>query len=528
MRIFTILCVVVLLALAIGIGWLHATENFASTVATAIGGVIAFAVVALWAVCRFGGSVKSKIVTLIAGVLAVGGSTQLFRYNGSFDGSSLPQFTWRWAPEKGEGLDDLSNLKQSGGSASAGLEDWTPPGIYQDSPGYLGADRTGTFTGFTLETDWEKYPPQELWRIKMGLGWSGFAVKGRYAVTQEQRDVLEMVTCYNFETGEPMWAHRNNARFSEGMGGDGPRATPQIDGDRVYALGATGILDCLELATGKLLWSRQVLEENETGNPMYGKSGSPLIIEDQVIVTGGESGPLLVAYDRMTGEPAWKNGTDAAGFSSPVLTTLGGVEQIVSVNARSVTGHHPVSGDELWRWPWPGTFPRPGQPQIIGGDRVLVTASYGLGSHLLKISAPTVDGKSNVEEIWESSRMKTKFSSVCILGDYAYGLDEGQFACINLENGDREWKDGRYGFGQNLLIGDVLLVQAERGQVVLLRATPERHQELATLDALASDTKSWNTPTLAGSYLIVRNDVEAACYRLPVKIADETPIRIQP
>ncbi|MEZ5327363.1 MAG: PQQ-binding-like beta-propeller repeat protein [Verrucomicrobiales bacterium] len=362
----------------------------------------------------------------------------------------------------------------------------------------------------------------------MGLGWSGFAVKGRYAVTQEQRDALEMVTCYDFENGKPLWAHRNETRFSEGMGGDGPRATPQIDGDRVYAFGATGILDCLELATGNLLWSRQVLVENSTANPMYGKSGSPLIVGDQVIVTGGESGPLLIAYDKMTGEPLWKNGTDAAGFSTPVLATLSGVKVIVSVNAKSVTGHDPKSGEERWRWPWPGTMPKPAQPQVIGNDSVLVTASYGLGSHLLKIGAPDPDGKSTVEEIWESSRMKTKFSSACISGDYAYGLDEGQFACINLENGDREWKDGRYGFGQNLLIGDVLLVQAERGQVVLLRATPDGHQELAKMDALRSDTKSWNTPTLAGSYLIVRNDVEAACFRLPVKISDETPVRIQP
>ncbi|MEZ5327362.1 MAG: hypothetical protein R3F19_20115 [Verrucomicrobiales bacterium] len=132
MRIFTILCFLVISTIATGIGWLHATEHFASTVATAIGAVIAVAVIALWMVCQFGGSAKSKIVTVIAGALAIGGSTQLFRYNGSFDGSSLPQFTWRWAPVKGEGLDDLSNL-QSGAPA----DQWTPPGIYQDFPGYL-------------------------------------------------------------------------------------------------------------------------------------------------------------------------------------------------------------------------------------------------------------------------------------------------------------------------------------------------------------------------------------------------------
>ena len=150
--------------------------------------------------------------------------------------------------KRGAGLDDLSGLQPAGNS---GADSWKPTGIYQDAPGFLGGDRTGTIKGIELETDWDSSPPEELWRIEMGLGWSGFAVKGRYAVTQEQRDELELVTCYDFESGKPIWAHRNTARFSEGMGGDGPRATPQIDGERVYALGATGILDCLELATGK-------------------------------------------------------------------------------------------------------------------------------------------------------------------------------------------------------------------------------------------------------------------------------------
>ncbi|MGK0187675.1 MAG: outer membrane protein assembly factor BamB [Verrucomicrobiales bacterium] len=515
MRVFTILCVLLLLALAGGIAWLHATESFASTVATAMGVVIGLVIIALWAVFRFGGSAKSKILTLIVGVIAVAATTQLFRYNGSFDGSSLPQFTWRWAPEKGQGLDDLSGLAPQN---EAEIDDWVPAGVYQDFPGYLGADRTGIVRGVTLETDWEANPPEELWRIPMGLGWSGFAVKGRYAITQEQRDDQELVTCYNFATGEAIWAHRNTARFSEGMGGDGPRATPQIEGNLVYALGATGILDCLELATGKLVWSRQVLEENSAENPMYGKSGSPLMTGAHVVVTGGNSGPLLIAYDKLTGEPAWTNGSDAAGFASPVLVTLAGRSQIVSVNAKSVTGHDPDSGDEIWRWQWPGSMPKPAQPQIIDGEQVLLTASYGLGCHLLHIRPADVDAsKCTVEVIWESNRLKTKFSNACVYKGFAYGLDEGRFACISLEDGERQWKDGRYGYGQNLLVGDVFLVQAERGNVILVNANPEKHEELATLEALASNTKSWNTPTLAGSYLLVRNDVEAACYRLPVK-----------
>lgn len=518
MRVFTVLCLLLVAVIAGAVFWLRFTENFMATVATAIGAVLALAVAVLWGVFRFGGSLKVKVLTVVLGGLAVAGTKYLFRYDGSIDGSSLPRFVWRWAPGKGEGLDDLSGLKPA---AAGGRDTWQPTGVYREFPGYLGPGRTGVIGGIELETDWQANPPRELWRREMGLGWSGFAVSGRHAVTQEQRDALEMVTCYDLETGEPIWAHRNETRFSEGMGGDGPRATPQIDGGRVYALGATGILDCLQLATGELVWSRAILAGNDTRNPMYGKSGSPLVFDASVVVTGGSSGPLLLAYDKATGAPLWKSDdNEAAGYAAPVLATLAGTPQIVTVNGSSVTGHASGSGSLLWRWDWPGTFPRPGQPQILPGDRVLVTASYGLDCHMLQVTAPAAGTAPwQVAELWESNRLKTKFSSACIRDGFAYGLDEGRFACMNLEDGSREWKDGRYGFGQNLLVGDVLLIQAERGQVVLVRATPDRHEELATLDALASGTKTWNPPALAGSYLLVRNDSEAACYRLPVRQA---------
>jgi outer membrane protein assembly factor BamB len=338
-------------------------------------------------------------------------------------------------------------------------------------------------------------------------------VKGRYAVTQEERGKDELVTCYDLLTGDILWAHADEARFVETMGGDGPRATPTIDGERVYAQGATGILNCLELVTGKLIWSRDILAENGVENLFYGKTNSPLIVGEEVVVTGGESGPTVMSYRKENGEPVWTEGGSSASYASPQLVESGGRRQIVSVNADSVTGHDAETGGELWRFDWPVVqgLPRSSQAQFFGGSRYLLTASYGYDNYVIEVS----DVLSGINTIWEGRPMRTKFSNVCLKGGYGYGLHEGRLACVDLATGEQVWKGGKYGYGQNLLVGEVLLIQAERGFVALAAATPEGFNELARVDALTA--KTWNYPALAGSYLLVRNDVEAVCFRLPVK-----------
>ena len=487
----------------------HATEHAGRFFITDIGGGVIVLTAALW----FLSTRSWKWPWKMGGIGLFALLPVFFKYDGSRSGSAAPNWTWRFGKAKDAGLDDLANLAKLDGAGDSEAEQWEPAIYHHPFPGFLGPNRSGILEGFALEPDWNANPPKELWRRRIGLGWSGFAVEGRYAVTQEQREDNEMVTCYDLGSGQPLWAHRNKTRFSEGMGSDGPRATPQIDGDAVFALGATGILDCLALRTGELRWSRNILNEHKSENLMYGKSSSPLVSGRFVIVTGGKQGPLLAAYDKATGEPIWKTGNESAGYAAPVLASIGGKPQIVTVNQNSVTGHHPEGGGELWRYDWPDRWPKPAQPQVLDGDRVLLTASYGMGAHLLQLK-PNGD-RFVVEEIWESSRMKTKFSSVCIKDGYAYGLDEGRFACISLEDGKRQWKDGRYGFGQNLMIGDLILVQAERGDVVLLRANPQKLEELGRIEALSS--KTWNNPTLAGSYLLVRNDEEVACFQVAVR-----------
>src|SRR5262249_6190307 len=223
-------------------------------------------------------------------------------------------------------------------------------------PGFLGRGGKGVVPGVRLGRDWTRQPPEELWRRPIGLGWSSFAVVGRWAVTQEQRGNDELVVCYDLHTGDPLWVHANPVRFSEKMGGDGPRATPTISGGRVYAQGATGMLDCLDGGSGKPIWSRQTLEENGLPNLIWGKSSSPLVFNDFVVVSGGDAPGSLLAYHKGTGKPGWEATEDKASYASPVATTLAGVQQIVAVNAASVAGHDPSNGNVLWKYDWPGNF----------------------------------------------------------------------------------------------------------------------------------------------------------------------------
>jgi outer membrane protein assembly factor BamB len=346
----------------------------------------------------------------------------------------------------------------------------------------------------------------------MGAGWSGFAVANGIAVTQEQRADREMVVAYDLATGAPRWSHADAARFESTVAGDGPRATPTIAGRRVYTLGSTGVLNALDLATGRRLWTRDIGRDNDARQPDWGRSGSPLAMDDFVVVSaGGANERSLVAYQRETGEPAWHAGNDFTSYSSPLVATLAGVRQIVSLNQASVTAHDPASGRILWEYPWPAPQPTVAQPLVLPGDRVLLSAGYGVGSKLLHVTREAEALRATL--VWESLRMKAKFTNLVVHEGFVYGLDEGVLVCLDLSNGERRWKSGRYGHGQVILAGDLLLVQTEEGDVVLVEPRPDSHRELARLSVFSQ--KTWNPPALAGRFLLLRNDAEAACYELP-------------
>ena len=396
-------------------------------------------------------------------------------------------------------------------------------------PQFLGPNRDCKIPGPNLATDWDAAPPKKLWRQPIGAAWSGFAVAAQHAVTQEQRGENEAVVCYDLQSGAVLWIHTDSGQYKTAIAGEGPRATPTVHNGKVYTLGATGVLNCLELTTGKPVWQRHIaidagldldapvdqsgLSSNRNKAKEWGYASSPLIVDDKVVVSaGGENGKSLFAYDTAGGEPVWSGGNSRAGYSSARLAKLHGETQILIFNQDGLAAHSPNNGSVTWRFDWSAPYPHVSMPLSLPGNKVLLSLGYGKGSKLLQVDF--VDGVFSATELWKSIRMKAKFTNLVFHDDHIFGLDDGMFACIDAERGRRKWKDGRYGHGQILLRGSHILVMAENGDVVLLETNPEKQVELTKFAAL--DGKTWNPPSLAGEYLLVRNHREAACYKLPL------------
>jgi len=382
-------------------------------------------------------------------------------------------------------------------------------------PQFLGPNRDAKVTGIKLDPDWETNPPQLIWKQPIGEAWSAFSVVGNRALTQEQDGEDELVVCYELLTGDKIWEHRYSAFFNNPIGGVGPRATPTIEEDRVYALGAVGNLMCLNLESGDLLWSFNVLDKHGASLPEWGMAGSPLIYEDLVILSvGGRNGHSLVAHEKWSGDYVWSGGSDKVHWSSPVVFEVAGNTQVLAFNQSAMFAHDVNDGTVLWEYPWKTDGqPHVAVPVLVPGDRILLSSGYGKGAELIQI-ANIEEGKQSAERIWRTLHLKAKFNNFVFKDGYVYGLDDGMLTCIDVEKGRRTWKKGRYGHGQNILVGDLMLLTSERGEVLLIEPVPEEPRVLGTFEAL--EGKSWNPPALVGEYLLLRNHLEAALYRLPL------------
>ena len=440
-----------------------------------------------------------------------------------FAGDGRLVFQWRWTPTPEKRLADFSTTTKTGSSRANLGETFAT-----DSPSFRGGDRTGTYRVPELNIDWQANPPRELWRRPVGRGWSSFAVVGEYCVTQEQRENFEAVVCYELLTGNEVWRHLDTARFEEYTSGPGPRSTPTIDEGQVFTFGATGILNCLDGETGRVVWTRQI--GTGVSPSLFGYTSSPLVYGQKVFVSPGGKAGSLVAVDRATGDLIWSNGSRKAGYSSPHLIVTSSEVHVLVFDALGLHGHDAATGDTRWSFPWGDNSDEQvnvGQPVIIpelaGGHpperethRLLISSGYGRGSALLSVHRDS-SGEWTTQEVWKSKTLKSKFSSVVIRDQYAYGLDDGILSCLSLEDGTRRWKSGRYGYGQLILVNELLLIQAESGRIAVVKAAPEAFMEIASLNAL--NERTWNHPVVAGRHLLVRSDREAACYELSSFVA---------
>jgi outer membrane protein assembly factor BamB len=350
-----------------------------------------------------------------------------------------------------------------------------------------------------------------MWRRPIGPGWSSFAVHGDFIYTQEQRGEEEIVSCYRLTTGEPVWRHSDAVRFWESNAGPGPRGTPTLSNGRVYAFGATGIVNVLDAANGKVLWSRNAATDTGVKVPDWGFASSPLVIDDIVVIA--VSG-RLIAYDVRTGNQRWMGPEGGAGYSSPHLVTIDGVPQILLLRGSRTISVAPADGTLLWEHIW-----QPGvgivQPALAGDGGLLIAIGDAMGAvSMRRLAVSKKPAGWSVEERWTSRGLKPYFNDFVVHKGHAYGFDGSILACIDIEGGERKWKGGRYGNGQLVLLRDqdLLLVLSEEGELALVSATADKFTEIARFPALNS--KTWNHPVLVGNILLVRNGEEMAAFRL--------------
>ncbi len=386
-----------------------------------------------------------------------------------------------------------------------------------DWPGWRGRNRDGLSLETNLLTDFASCSPRVLWKQSIGRGFSSLAVVGGRLYTmgqEEEPQNQEAVVCLDAKTGRPLWRFRYANHYEERFG-SGPRSTPAVDGNCVYAVGPTGIFHCLRADTGEKLWRHDLMAEFD-GRPMrYGVAFSPLVEGDRVYVTpGGPRGNAIAAFDKHTGRLVWKALDDTMGYSSPLMCTAAGVRQLVVFTNTALVGLSPEDGRLLWRYPWVTEGGFNIATPVVFGDYLFISSAYGKGCALLEIS-PEVDASLQPHRVYENTHMRNYFSSSVRYGEHVYGLDMTDLVCMNLRSGELAWREnGSRTFRKgSLLIADgSLYILSEDGVLRVAEATPAGYRCRGSVRV--SHNKCWTAPIVAGGRLYVRDEAQIVCLDL--------------
>ncbi len=330
---------------------------------------------------------------------------------------------------------------------------------------------------------------------------------------------------YDANTGREVWKRQIETRLDDPLGGPGPRATPTIGNGGLFVTGATGMLLRLDPATGAILWQQDLKSVAGRAVPMWGFAASPLVTDSVAIVyAGGPGDKGLLAFDVGSGTLHWSAAAGNDSYSSAQLNTIAGEELVLLLSNDGLLCVDPANGNGRLNYEWKFKGYRALQPSVVGDDTVLMPTAMNTGTRAIRIKK--TNGQLAAEELWTSRHLKPDFTDFVIHQGHAYGIDGGIFTCVDLKTGERKWKGGRYGKGQVLLLENsgLLLVSAEDGRVVLVRADPGEHAEVASFVAL--EGKTWNHPVVVGDRLYVRNAQEAACYKLPLAQAKTPAARL--
>ncbi len=463
---------------------------------------------------RFVGLVTIAAMTVIA--------TSMIRVHG-VTGAFQSEFDWRWNPSPEERLLARSTSGAGDSASSEPAESATLTLRAGDWAEFRGASRDGAVQIADFQPDWKTSPPKELWRQPVGPGWSSFCVVDGRVMTQEQLGDQELVICREASTGKVLWKHSSTSRFEEPVAGAGPRATPTFADGKLYIQGARGTIACLDAGNGTVLWERDIVKETGASIPEWGFSASPLVYQGRVTTFAGAENKALITFDALTGDVIWTAGIGKVSYCSPQISSVCNQDQMLFCADTGVIAFEPATGKILWKHDWPTEgIARITQPAVLSnpdGTSDIVIGT-GLGVGLRRIHVAKEGDTWNVTEKWTTTRCKPYFNDFVIHQEHLYGFDGTIFMCVQLSDGEVKWRARGYGSGQVVLVepSGHLIILSETGDLAVVTADPNKHQEVSRLHAI--DGKTWNHPVVSDGKLFARNGVEAVCYEL----APGTPI----
>lgn len=381
---------------------------------------------------------------------------------------------------------------------------------------WRGPNRDGISAETGLLQAWPKAGPPQVWRTSgAGNGYSSFSSAGGRLFTLGARNNNEYVMAFDRATGKKAWEYLNGRRY-ENDRGDGPRSTPTVDGDRLYVLGGSGDLACLDLATGNKIWSINLIQKFGGRNPYWGYSESPLIVGDRILVNAGGTRASIVAINKADGATLWQSHSDEAGYSSPMLLRTGSLNQVIFFTGSRAVAVDPRDGRLLWSYNKVANGTANIATPIIKGTRVFLSSDYGTGAALLDVRA--AGNLASANEVYFTRDMRNHHASSVLIGDHVFGFSSSILTALNFDTGAMAWRDRSIGKGSLAFADGRLYLYSEEGVVGLAEASPAGYREHGRFTlAQQSGLPTWSHPIISGGLLIIRDQDNVYAYDIKAK-----------
>lgn len=381
-----------------------------------------------------------------------------------------------------------------------------------DWPQWRGPNRDGISKETGLLNQWPAEGPPLLWKATgAGTGYSSLSIAGGRIFTMGVRQGREHVIAFDIKTGKELWATAHGGVFKNDRG-DGPRGTPTIDGNRLFALGGNGDLSAIETESGRIVWTINILQKFGGSNPRWGISESPLVIGEKVLVNAGGEGASVIALNKKDGSVIWKSQNDAAGYSSAMPVQIGGTTQVVFFTDKRALGVDLKDGRLLWSYERASNDVANVATPVIRGNRVFVSSDYGTGAALVEIKA---DG--TAQEVYFTKEMRNHHSSSILIGDHLYGFSSGILTAMKFDTGEVAWRDRSVGKGSLVYADGNLYAFSENGVVGLIEATPTGYREKGRFRIQQDSLPTWTHPVVAGGRLYLRDQNTIYAYDVRAK-----------